>query len=39
MAAWRDWSRFRLLPPERQLAWLRTRARWLVIDSWRREAI
>jgi RNA polymerase sigma factor (sigma-70 family) len=38
MAAWRDWTRFQLLPPERQLTWLRRRARWLVIDSWRREA-
>jgi RNA polymerase sigma factor (sigma-70 family) len=38
MAAWRDWTRFRLLPPEQQLTWLRRRARWLVIDSWRREA-
>jgi len=38
VAAWRDWARFRLLPPELQLAWLRRRARWLVIDSWRREA-
>jgi RNA polymerase sigma factor (sigma-70 family) len=37
MAAWRDWASFRLLPPERQLTWLRTRARWRVIDSWRRE--
>ena len=38
VAAWRDWTRFRRLPPEQQLTWLRTRARWLVIDSWRREA-
>jgi RNA polymerase sigma factor (sigma-70 family) len=38
MAAWRDWTRFRLLPPELQLNWLCRRARWLVIDSWRREA-
>jgi hypothetical protein len=38
MAAWHDWASFRLLPPERQRTWLRTRVRWLVIDSWRREA-
>jgi RNA polymerase sigma-70 factor (ECF subfamily) len=37
LEAWRDWDRFRLLPPRRQLSWLSVCAHNGVIDSWRKD--
>jgi len=35
MEAFRNWPKFRQLPPGQRRAWLCARARWRVIDSWR----
>ena len=38
LEAVRVWPEFRLMPAAQQLAWLSARARWRVIESWRRSS-